>query len=148
MDDAIRRRMKFAIEVKGLDPYKVSEDAGFNRNYLWESFDAARHKGSLGGYKKIADTIGLRYFWLIEGEGEPYSAGEANSSLDRHLVTVAFEVILERLGLDLAMARDAASKVLDILERPPNGNSAIDKSSRVRSGILGALRVYEPPSNQ
>jgi hypothetical protein len=147
MDDAIRQRMKLAIEVKGLDPYRVSEDAGFNRNYLWESFAANRHKGSLDGYKKIADKIGLSYFWLIEGDGEPYGSGKAKA-LDRRLVIVAFEVILERLGLDLAMARDAASKVLDILERPPNGNSAIDKSSRVRSGILGALRVYETPSNQ
>jgi len=52
-------------------------------------------------------------------------------------------VLLERLGLDATLARDGALNILDIAERPPGGNSAIDTPSRIRSGILGALRVYE-----
>jgi len=61
MDEDIRRRMKLAIEMNGVDPYKASADAGLNRNYLWESFDPRRRKGSLDGYKRIADAIGLSY---------------------------------------------------------------------------------------
>ena len=134
--------MKLALEMKGLDPYQVSKNAGLNRNYLWESFK--RRKGSLGGYKKIADVIGLRISWLIQEEGEPFIVSDAISPLDPQSVIVALKVLLERPGLDQEVAHDAALKVLDILERPPDGNSTIDKSSR----ILGALRVYVPPPAQ
>lgn len=64
--------MQWALEMRGLNHYKVSEDAGFNRNYLYESFHPDRHKGSLDGYKKIAEAVGMSYHWLLEEEGKPF----------------------------------------------------------------------------
>jgi hypothetical protein len=143
MDDEIRRRLKLALEMKGLDFYEVSKSAGLNRNYLWESFN--RQKGSLDEFKKIADATGISFDWLISGNGEPYCTG-APLPLDRQLVTGALEVLLGELGgLDMAMSRNAALAILDIVERPPNGSSSIDKPSSIRIGILGVLRVCGRP---
>jgi hypothetical protein len=68
--------------------------------------------------------------------------------LERDSVLAALEVLLEKiLTVDRSEIRDAARHVLDILECPPDASSDIDKRSRIRSGILGVLRVYEHPSN-
>ena len=64
--------MRQALEMRGLNHYEVSQAAGFNRNYLYESFHPDRHKGSLDGYKKIAENIGMSYHWLLEEEGKPF----------------------------------------------------------------------------
>jgi hypothetical protein len=148
MDDTVRMRMKRAIEMKRLNLYQLSLDCGFSKNYLWESFKPERKKGSVDGFKKIADHIGLSLLWLFNDEGEPFLAG-APAPLDRQGIVAAFEVVLEHcLALELALARDAALKVLDIVEHPPDGRSTTDTKDRIRSGILGALRVYEHSSNQ
>jgi hypothetical protein len=149
MDEAIRARMKQALEIKGLNPYEVSLDAGLSRNYLWESFDPERRKGSINGYQKVAGKIGLNFIWLIQGVGEPFPTGQPTRQLDRELILAAIEIILQRLlQLDVAMAHDAAVRVLDIVERPPEDNSVTDTRDKIRIAVLGALRVFEKQSNQ
>jgi hypothetical protein len=70
MDDEIRKRMERALEMKELNHYLVSEQAGLGRTYLWESLK--RRKGTLDGYKKIADMIGLNWGWLVTAAGDPF----------------------------------------------------------------------------
>ena len=81
MDIAIKNRMRAALEMKGLNHYEVSKAAGFHPNYLWESFDEERGKGSLSGYKRVAGVIGLNFTWLVDGHGEPF--GFSKPPLDR-----------------------------------------------------------------
>ena len=142
MDDELRRRMETALSIRQLDLYQVSKDAGLNSNYLWESFN--RHKGSLEGYFRIADTIGLSFSWLLHGDGEPFRSPDSPHPIDPRSITVAFEVLLERAGLDRVTAHDAALTILEIIEHQPGESSAANKPSRIRSEILGVLRVYAP----
>jgi hypothetical protein len=87
MEDEVRVRMKQALELKGLNPYEVSMAVGLHRNYLWESFDLKRRKGTLDRYQKVARHIGLRMVWLTNGEGEPFPT--STQSLDRERFLVA-----------------------------------------------------------
>jgi hypothetical protein len=99
MDDRIRQRMKQALEMKKLDPYEVSLAAGFNKNYLWESFNPKRRKGSLDGYKKIADNIGLSYFWLLEEKGQPFVLTEEEIiAVDQGSIEEIVDTLLELLS--------------------------------------------------
>lgn len=143
MDPMIKERLKRAIEMKGLNIYQLSLDCGFSKNYLWEAFKTERKKGSIDSFKKVADHIGLSIVWLFNDAGEPF-CDMTPITIGRQGIIIALEVILEYfLALDRALSRDAALKVLDIVEHPPDDSSTIDMRDRIRSGILGALRVYD-----
>lgn len=147
LDDDVRRRLRTALDMKGLikrDWSRISKEAGCSATYLWEVF--SRNKGSLEGIKKIADHIGVNWNWLQTDDGVPFPAPQPHPPINRGQLIAALETLMQRaFHLDQAMAADAAQEFLDIVEHPPNGSSTIDILSRVRTGILGALRRYERP---
>jgi hypothetical protein len=147
MDQRIKDRMKKALDMKGLNYYRVSEAAGLNPEYLTDSFRPNRRTGSLTSYKRVCEVIGLSFIWLVEGDaaGEPYP-GVTPPPLEREAILAALEALLGRfLRLDQAEARNAAEVVLGIAERPPGGSYAIGKLDRIRISVLTALSLYEPP---
>jgi hypothetical protein len=153
MDDTVRQRMKWAIEELGRRDgvkkpenhhYTISRMAGKSRNYLYDSWNPARKKGSIGEYIAIAKMTGINLTWLFDAEGEPFE-GDQDQKLDREDVLLCIRTMLKHFcGLSDVTAADAAQAIVGVLEHPPSDTPAIDKRDSIHIGILTLLRLYEP----
>jgi hypothetical protein len=143
----MKRALEQRAQALGKKPstyyYEVSRKVSSNRNYLWESFDPRRQKGSLHVFKRICDIEGINFSWIVDGSGRQVNDEPEYPRLDREHLLAALEAILENcLSLDEAATKYAALAVLEVVERPPGDRLGVDTKDKIRIGIQVALRQY------
>lgn len=145
MEEAIRERLRAALKEKGISLVQAAVNADLNRTYLYDVFN--RGRGSHEDCERIAIANGIIWEWVKTGRtGAPeLSSLPRKQPPDREEILGAMECVVEHLAqkAERSDVRRLSATILAIVENPPDDMSGIDRMSRIRTGILGALRLFD-----
>lgn len=141
--DEIIARLRIALDAKGLSDKQASQNAGFGDTFVHDVLSGTG--GKFENLEHLCRANGILWEWLKNGSGTMLpSSGDAMPDPSRQIVLTIAEAILAHCfpRATVARLRAVSQALLAIAENPPNDMSGIDKTSRIRNGILGALRLF------
>jgi hypothetical protein len=152
LDDAIRGRMKAALQEKRLGLKQASIAAGFGQTYLFDALVGRDDKGArrLGGTREnfefIAKIIGLNRRWLMDGAGpmwvedqeQPPEAGPTAADDAADLLAVIEEALSVFLAASPEAAKASARALADLAKNPLRLRAGADRAKAQRRAAPSA----------
>lgn len=148
LKDLMRERLRSALDAKGISDKQASQAAGFGDTFVHDFLRGIG--GKFENLERLCEANGIRWEWLKSGADTMFPSDAKGQAPDRETILIMLEATLAQFfpQQPLARLRVISQTLLAIAENPPDGMSGIDKTSRIRSGILGALRLFVHQLNQ
>jgi hypothetical protein len=142
LKDLMRERLRIVLDAKEITDKQAAQAAGLGDTFVHGFLQ--RGGGKFENLERLCEANDIRWEWLKSGAGPMTPAEAAIPPPDRETILALIEAVLGHFLPDVSRAplRAASEILLAIAENPPDCMSGIDKASRIRSGILGALRLF------
>jgi hypothetical protein len=148
LKDLMRERLRIALEARRITDKQAAQEAGLGDTFVHNFLQ--RGGGKFENLERLCEANGIRWEWLKSGAGPMTQAEAVIPPPDRETSLALIEAVLGHFLPEASRAtlRGASEILVAIAENSPDGMSGIDKTSRIRSGILGALRLFVHQLNQ